>query len=117
MIRLFLFRAFKLRLRRDAFIFSDDADLEVSGKIRPVETSHIYSGHLDGEYYTGCRMYKYNISFILFSKQMPYSDLRIMHMLTYLFIPSLKEFVYSAVTCFSVTLYSPSSIHGSTVFL
>ncbi|KAK2147322.1 hypothetical protein LSH36_559g00017 [Paralvinella palmiformis] len=41
-------RAFKLRLRRDAFIFSDDADLEVSGKIRPVETSHIYSGHLDG---------------------------------------------------------------------
>ncbi|XP_033843907.1 disintegrin and metalloproteinase domain-containing protein 10 [Periophthalmus magnuspinnatus] len=42
-------RQFNLRMKRDTNLFHPDLKVEVSGVEVPVDTSHIYSGHLFGE--------------------------------------------------------------------
>lgn len=42
-------RQFNLRMKRDTTVFSPDLKVEISGVEVPVDTSHIYSGHLHGE--------------------------------------------------------------------
>lgn len=42
-------RLFNLRMKRDTSVFSPDLKVEISGVEVPVDTSHIYSGHLFGE--------------------------------------------------------------------
>ncbi|KAK7913093.1 hypothetical protein WMY93_013304 [Mugilogobius chulae] len=42
-------RQFNLRMKRDINIFHPDLKVEVSGEEVPVDTSHIYSGHIFGE--------------------------------------------------------------------
>uniref|UniRef100_A0A8C6WV40 Disintegrin and metalloproteinase domain-containing protein 10 n=1 Tax=Neogobius melanostomus TaxID=47308 RepID=A0A8C6WV40_9GOBI len=42
-------RQFNLRMKRDTTVFSPDLKVEISGVEVPVDTSHIYSGHMLGE--------------------------------------------------------------------
>ena len=47
-------RPFRLRLRREARVFSADAVLVgPSGRYEPLQTDHIYEGHLEGELIAG----------------------------------------------------------------